>query len=99
MKLVVCMDWMGPGHREESRWDLVAEGGWNLGEGGTRAEDEFSLGVNGTVSKGSQTQSWGRRGELWAWTSLRPLSKGGNGGRGVAFLRQVCVLAVMTTWE
>lgn len=26
------MDWMGSGHGEESRWALLAEGWWNLGE-------------------------------------------------------------------
>lgn len=50
------MDWMGPEHREESRWGLLAEGWWNLGESRTRADDEFSSGVNGTVSRGSQTE-------------------------------------------
>lgn len=34
VKGVVCMDWMGPGHRVESRWDLLAEGWWKLREVG-----------------------------------------------------------------
>lgn len=45
------MDWMGSGHREDSRWALLAEGRWNLEEVGSRADDEFSSGVNGTVSR------------------------------------------------
>lgn len=32
---------------------------------------------------GSQTHSWGHRGEIGAGTNLRPLSKRGNGGCGV----------------
>lgn len=52
-------DWMGLGHREGSRWVLLAEGWWNLGWGRTREDDEFCSVVNGTVSRGQQGTAGG----------------------------------------
>lgn len=73
--------------------------GRTWGRGGTRVDDEFHSGVNGTVSRGSQTQSWGLRGEIWTGTNMRPLSKCGNGGCGVTFLGQMHGLVMVITWK
>lgn len=59
VKLGAWMDWMGLGHREGSRWALLAEGWWNLGRGRTREDDKFCSGVNGTVSRGQQDTAGG----------------------------------------
>lgn len=55
----------GSGHREESR-----QAWWNLADGDGQMISEREL-----CPGGSQTQSWGLRGEMWAGTNVKALKQ------------------------